>query len=152
MRWWCKEPFRNYLFQGCIQTFTGVWRQFRSSVIFSVRDWRSSAESLLSSDMMSNFPPEQLFWSAVSQHCRRSRSDTLRLLSVYDMRQTGRTVLSVYCGNMGGTAVFRPLQRDIFYRGFFMHTGVQRQIVSKSWRTLIHFYWKGKGDWWWKRS
>jgi len=31
------------------------------SVIFSVREWRSSAESLPSSDMMSNFPLEQLF-------------------------------------------------------------------------------------------
>ena len=31
-----------------------------SSAMFSVRDWRSPAESLLSSDVAANFPPEQL--------------------------------------------------------------------------------------------
>lgn len=61
------------------------------SVIFSVREWRSSAENLPSSDMMSNFPLEQLFWSFVvcvsvgGQNGRKRRSDALCLLSVYIM-------------------------------------------------------------------
>ena len=32
----------------------------QSRAIFSCREWRSSAESLLSSDIVLNFPPEQL--------------------------------------------------------------------------------------------
>ena len=111
----------------------------QSRIIFSVREWRSSAESLLSSDMMLNFPPEQFFWIFIWLHKR----DKI-------VEKDGRTRYVFWASvwsfvpyrNLGGTAVYSSLV-GVFLQGIFYFIG-NCAIVNPDWeRWRLFFYAQG---------